>query len=154
MSTWQRKRRGLLEPLDRISPPLVTNRSPGKKLLDGPPRVPKSMSLYRVFCAASCTGNARAASNVIAVMHINVLDFTVTSLFGLRISQRADWVIPFLPGYLCGCAPNLRRHGVEPTDCSNCLIASGDTPGLAVAGMFAPGILVATFTVALASTRL
>src|SRR2546427_7320396 len=33
------------------------------------------MSLYRVCCAASRTGIASAANNVIAVMHVNVLDF-------------------------------------------------------------------------------
>src|SRR6266849_1801911 len=34
-----------------------------------------SMSLYRVCCAASCSGSASAANKVIAVMRVNVLDF-------------------------------------------------------------------------------
>src|SRR6266852_9451420 len=36
-----------------------------------------SMSLYRVCCAASCSGSASAANKVIAVMRVNVLDFMV-----------------------------------------------------------------------------
>jgi len=90
------------------------------------------MSLYRVFCAASCTGNARAASNVIAAMRINVLDFTVASLFWVADKSAGGLGYPISAGYPCGCAPNLRRHGVEPTDCINCLIAPGDSCGFTV----------------------
>jgi hypothetical protein len=38
-----------------------------------------SMSLYRVCCAATCIGSASAASNVIAVNDVNVLDFMAAS---------------------------------------------------------------------------
>src|SRR4029077_12237650 len=44
------------------------------------PEGPKSMSLYRVCCAASRTGTASAANNVNAAIHINVLDFIVPPL--------------------------------------------------------------------------
>src|SRR5947208_16260389 len=39
------------------------------------PEGPKSMSLYRVCCAASRVGGASAANKIIAETHINVLDF-------------------------------------------------------------------------------
>src|SRR5438132_11307459 len=49
----------------------------------GPPRVPKSMSLYPVCCAASGTGIVSAANNVIAIAKINVLDFIRSPLLRL-----------------------------------------------------------------------
>src|SRR2546427_898 len=50
----------------------------------GPPNVSMSISLYRVCWADSQDGVASATNKVIAVMHVNVLDVTVSSLLALH----------------------------------------------------------------------